>query len=213
MDGCLAPKIPEIPVSVDDDLLPVDSEQKRWVARVVLADVAGHPAPHEAHAQRLPLQVGLGELAGARFLISQPDSLCAAAHDRFDDPSSLSSVGRYRYPVPGEDRCCPLFVCTDCCIHASAPDVVGELLKEMRIPEDEMIRRNNQSHVAPGRKPPDLALKIGLLRRYDIVAAPGKTPADRGEHGGTLRCKFGIIAYGVFGEKSLHRSRGWLANT
>ncbi|KAF5033638.1 hypothetical protein DSECCO2_604640 [anaerobic digester metagenome] len=90
---------------------------------------------------------------------------------------------------------------------------MGELLKEVRVPKEEVVRRYDQSGVAPRRKPPDTVLKIGPLRRHHVVAAPLKTSAERGEHGGTLGRKAGIIADGIFGEKNLHRSKGCLSGT
>src|SRR5690606_8170641 len=90
VDGRLAPEVSEPPVVRYGELLPVDGEQERGVARVELADVAGHPAAHEAHAQRLPLDVCLGELPGARLLVRQPDTQGTASHHRLDDLPSLS---------------------------------------------------------------------------------------------------------------------------
>ncbi len=212
MDGRLAPEVLEVPVLVDGDLLPVYGEQERWVARVVLADITGHVTPHKAHAQGLSLDIRLGKLARIRFLIGQSDSQRATTLDRFDDPPPLPDFGRHSYTMPGEDRCCALFVCADRRVHAPAPDVMGELFEEVGIPEEEVIRRNNQSHIAPGSESPDLALDIGPLRHHEIVAASLKAPADRGEHGGTFWRKVRVIAYGVFGEKCLHRSKGWPTN-
>jgi len=153
--------VPEIPISINTHLLPIDGKQEWRSPRIILTDVTGHPAPHETHAQRLPLQVTLGKLVA-------PGSSSVSLTPREPQPMigfttciPPGGQGRNLYPVPGKDRCCPQFVCTDRCIHASAPDVVSQLLKEVRVPEDEMIRRNNQSHVAAGCEPPDLALKSG----------------------------------------------------
>ena len=80
----------------------------------------------------------------------------------------------------------------------------------MRISEEQVVGSDDQPEIAPRREAPDLALEVGALGGHHIVTAPLETPAYDGEHGGALRCKLGIVAYRVFGEKDLHCSRGQL---
>src|SRR5690606_3694146 len=144
----LPAEVMEQPVVPHHDLLAVHREEEGWLAGVEGARVADHPAPHQAHAQVLALDVVLRILPLAGRIFCQADPHRAAAERGLDYLRSRRSRSRYRDSVPGQDLTAPYLVCADGGVHAPAPHAVCQPLEERGELEEEVIGGYHEAHVA-----------------------------------------------------------------